>query len=108
MLNAPVAPVAKLDYSAATYAAGPSEPTAAEFVQQAMDDFGITVEDDKEAKREEAAQWKRGGGAEADEVAQREAWLKTNGPPAAVADALAPEPPPADAASKTDAPVAVA
>ena len=27
VLNAPVAPVAKLDYSAATYAAGPSEPS---------------------------------------------------------------------------------
>jgi len=52
-------------------------PTREEYLQQAMDDFGIRGEDEDHAaerRREEEAQWARGGGADADAVARLEAW----------------------------------
>ena len=56
-----------------------SRPTREEYLQQAMDEFGLRVEKDEAGLAAEAAQWERGGGAEADAVAQREAWKQRQG-----------------------------
>ena len=53
-----------------------SAPTREEYIRQAMDDFGISVEEDHAALAQEEQKWARARGAKADEAATQERWAQ--------------------------------